>query len=212
MKTKKILVLSLVLCLAFTCLTAFAATDINVTTITSYDHDALGTDTMTVTATISGVAEGDWITYYVSNGKDIVFIDQVTADGGSFDFDFEATKDAVIGATAKNGSNQDYTFPKFTFAAGCNFLTQGDANAVFADPEAPYALASTLGIEGVSANAYAFTCNLSGNATEYGVKLGEYEFQAYGCNGAATDDYATYVVVIDGITEAEAATVTAYAR
>ena len=207
MKTTKILVLALALCLAFTSLTAFAAKDINVTTITNYDYDAADTDLMTVTATVSGVAVDDMITYYVSKGNEIVYIDQITADATSFDFQFKATKGAVIGATAKNGANKDYAFPTFTFAAGCNYLTQGSVDAEkVSDPISANTLELVDDVQ-TELTGYAITGKVSGPAVEYGVKLDGIEYPAYGC-----DEKGNFIVVLEGIDEATARKADVYAK
>ena len=187
--------------MTFATLTAFAADKI-VTVVTEYDVENLSTTNIEVKATVSGVAAGDEITYYVAKGDDIVYIDQKTAEGASVEFTFNAAQGDVLASSAKNGSDKGYTFPTFKFAEGVNFQTNGTAtaNEVQANWAKPVAEAGLVLEEGEAAltGGYVFQGKLSGQVEkEYGVQiiLGEntYRFPAKGC-----DENGVYVVVIDG--------------
>ena len=125
-KFSKTLAIACVLCMAFATLTAFA--DVTVVTTTDYDfdrhNDENNTIDMTVTTTVTGLDDNGEITYYVTNGDKIVFIDQKTATGTATSFEFKASYGDVIKAVAKNGSDKGYTgFQDFTFGEGCNYLS-----------------------------------------------------------------------------------------
>ena len=199
-KFTKTLAIACVLCLALANLTAFA----DVTTVTSYDVDMTDDTEMTVTTTVSNVAEGAEITYYVSKEDGtIVYIDQDNAADGTVVFDFVAEKGDIFEATAKNGSDQGIEFPEFTFQAGCNYMTHGYADV--AKTEANWAKESTdYGVTG-----YIFEGKIEGNVKAYGIKLTlngvEETFQAMGCN-----EDGAFAVVVEGITAEEAETAVAY--
>lgn len=201
-KFTKTLAIACVLCLALANLTAFA----DVTTVTSYDLDMADTADMTVTTTVSNVTAGAEITYYVSKADGtIVYIDQDNATDGTVVFDFVAKKGDIFAATAKNGSDKGIEFPEFTFQAGCNYMTHGDADVT--QSETNWAKENTeYGVTG-----YIFEGKIEGNVKAYGIKLTlngvEETFQAMGCN-----EDGVFAVVVEGITADDAATAVAYAE
>ena len=215
-KFSKTLAIACVLCMAFATLTAFA--DVTVVTTTDYDfdrhNDENNTIDMTVTTTVTGLDDNGEITYYVTNGDKIVFIDQKTATGTATSFEFKASYGDVIKAVAKNGSDKGYTGSQdFTFGEGCNYLS----NAAKDITETPnnWGEKVSLEVEGESniTGQYVFQGTVQGPVTEYGVKvkLGtdtEYtEFPAQGC-----DDRGNFAIVIEGLTDTEAATAVKYVK
>lgn len=201
-KFTKTLAIACVLCLALANLTAFA----DVTTVTSYDVDMTDDTEMTVTTTVSNVAAGAEITYYVSKEDGtIVYIDQDNATDGTVVFDFVAKKGDIFAATAKNGSDKGIEFPTFTFNAGCNYMTNGPANAT--ETEANWAKETT--VDGVT--GYIFQGKVEGAVTEYGITLNlngnDETFQAMGCN-----EDGVFAILVEGITADEAATAVIYAK
>lgn len=200
-KFSRTLAIACILCLAFATLTAFA--DVTVTTITNYDYEAAADADMTITTTVAGLEQDGEITYYVAkeNG-DIVYIDQATAEDNKAVFAFVASKENVLAASAKNGSDKGYAFPTFVFNDGCNYLTQGTATVAKTDANCGYDEAT---------KTYTFQGKVSGATTVYGVKITvdgvEEELLAMGC-----DKDGTFAVEIQNITAEEAATVVGFAR
>lgn len=199
----KTLAIACVLCMTFATLTAFA--DVTVTTTTDYDYEADATAMMTITTTVAGLTENGEITYYVEDAttKNIVYIDQATAEGETAGFTFTASKEAVLAATAKHGSDKGYSFPTFEFNDGCNYLTQGTATVT-----------ETTGnwkVESVEHEGYIFQGKVSGAAKGYGITIEingvEEKLYAMGC-----DIDGTFAIVVQGITEAEANTAEKFAE
>lgn len=200
LKFFKTLAIACVLCMAFATLTAFAA-DNAVTTITSYTY---GSDAdMTIETTVGDVKVGDEITYYVENAGKIVYIDQATAEAETVGFTFTAAKNDVLTAVAKNGSDKGYTFPTFTFAEGCNYLSKGTPTVT---------KGTDWGVKNTAygdETGYIFQGNVTGAVTAYGIKIGDVELKAQGC-----DEAGNFVIVVENMTEAEfnAATIVEFAR
>lgn len=201
-KMKKILAIACILCLTFATLTAFA--DVTVTTTTSYDYYAANDADMTITTKVAGLDDNGEITYYVANADKIVYIDQKTAATNTVDFEFVAKKGDVLTATAKNGSDKEYTFPTFEFKDGCNLLTGTTAKVEPVTDNCKYdAETKTYIFQGVvsgNVKAYGVTIKLAGDAEAT-------ELQAMGC-----DENGTFAVEIQNITAEEAATVAEFAR
>ena len=200
-KFSRTLAIACILCLAFATLTAFA--DVTVTTITNYDYEAAEGADMTITTTVAGLDQDGEITYYVAkeNG-DIVYIDQATAEDNEAVFTFVASKENVLAASAKNGSDKGYTFPTFEFNDGCNYLTEGTADVEKTGANCVYDEAT---------KTYTFQGKVSGAAKAYGIKITidevEEELLAMGC-----DKDGTFAIEIQNITAEEAATVVGFAR
>lgn len=200
-KFSRTLAIACILCLAFATLTAFA--DVTVTTITNYDYEAAAGEDMTITTTVAGLEQDGEITYYVAkeNG-DIVYIDQATAEDNEAVFTFVASKENVLAASAKNGSDKGYTFPTFEFNDGCNYLTEGTADVEKTGANCVYDEAT---------KTYTFQGKVSGAAKAYGIKITidevEEELLAMGC-----DKDGTFAIEIQNITAEEAATVVGFAR
>lgn len=214
-KFSKTLAIACVLCMAFATLTAFA--DVTVVTTTDYDfdlhNDEDNTIDMTVTTTVTGLADNGEITYYVENDGEIVFIDQKTADNNKAVFVFKAAYGDVINAVAKNGSDKGYTgFQNFTFGEGCNYLSN-DGKSITKTPgnwgvENTYADADE-----VIADGYVFHGVVRGPVTEYGVKIkldGDTEYTELPAKGC--DINGTFAIVLQDITETELATVEEYVK
>ena len=209
MKFFKTLAIACVLCMAFATLTAFA--DVTVVTTTTYDFEAqydddTTNDDMVVTTTVTGLEENGEITYYVTNGNKIVFIDQKTAENKKAEFVFKASYGDAITAVAKNGSDKGYTgFKSFTFNEGCNYLSTDTAEV--------YELGANNGTVSSEHNGYIFQGKVRGPVTEYGVKLklaGDTEYTECAAKGCDID--GTFAVVLQNITSDEAATAVLYVK
>ena len=207
-KFSKTLAIACVLCMAFATLTAFA--DVTVVTTTDYDfdrhNDENNTIDMTVTTTVTGLADNGEITYYVENDGEIVFIDQKTADNNKAEFVFKAAYGDVINAVAKNGSDQGYTgFQTFKFMEGSNYLSNA-AKEIYEIPE-------NNGAYSAEQEGYMFQGKVRGPVTEYGVKIkvdGAAEFTEFPAKGCDID--GTFAVVFQNITPEEAATAEFYVK
>ncbi len=204
-KFSKTLAIACVLCMAFATLTAFA--DVTVVTTTDYDfdrhNDKNDTIGMTVTTTVTKVADGAEITYYVENAGEIVFIDQKTAEGGEAQFVFNAAYGDVINAVAKNGSDKGYTgFQNFTFGEGCNYLSNATARVYDVAQNAVY---------DAEKKEFTYQAKVEGPVTEYGVIITvdneEIYLPAKGC-----DTYGVFAVTVQNISADEAKTITGYVK
>ncbi len=209
-KFSKVMAIVCAVSVAFAGLTAFAAGE--VTTITTYDANN-GTDVeITVTSTVTGAEANKEVTYYVSKGSEIVYINQKTADeNGDTDFVFKAKQGNVLAATAKFGTDAaTNAFPTFTFAEGINYLTEGTATATVVSYGAQeYTPVDENGNEGTAVTGNVFKAKVSGAAVEYGIKIGDNLYPAAGCSEVD----GTYMVIINGTgINLAGATVYAYAK
>lgn len=194
-KFSRIMAIGCALSVAFAGLTAFA--DVSVNTITSYDYEAAN---MTVTTTVSGLTDGTEVTYYVSKdaaNTDIVYINQDTAASNKVEFSFTGAKTDILLANARYGSDAGInTFPTFYFNDGCNYLTsdtlQNEKDTVVWGT--PVTAESEYGVAG-----YAFKGAIKGPAQAYGIEVGGQKLAAMGCSEAGV-----YVIIVEGITEADA--------
>jgi len=209
-KLSKTLAIALALCLTFAGFSAFAA---DVEIVTSYDYseclteDGKATDAdVSVTAIINNMNEGDEVTYYVSNGDEIVYINQETAPaGGVVEFDtFTAAWDELTSSTVVFGSDAGKSWSGFTFVPAGNYKTEGTATA--AAEEAAWEVAGTEdGATGVS-----YTAKVTGNYSEYGITVtinGEtVDLPALGCS-----EDGTYTVFVGNVAADDISAV-AYAK
>ena len=213
MKMKKIAAASLAVCVcALSGMSALADTA-SVVTTTNYRYD--GTEPVQVVSTVSNVAAGKQVTYLVWDGTNIKYIDQAEATDGTATFTFTANKADLytnnLDVFAKFGTD-DGTLTglpaKFEFKDGTNFLTNGVAGTAGVAADVKTALETDYNGKKV----YVYT--VSGNVTEYGVKVtadGKYEeFPALGAVVNAAKTAATYCVVFENLPQG--AVVTPYAR
>lgn len=210
-KLSKLLSAVLAICIVFVGFTAFAA-DATVVTTTNYTYakhnngvDEIPTGdkaaTMKIITDVTNVTVGTEVTYLVRKADGtIVYINQDTATNGSAHFEFTADQGDIFAATAKYGSNGGYTMPTFTFNHGVKYLTSGNVDVQLLG--APVLLADT-GVGTTEDAAYVFMGTVSGPVTKYGVAIGGEEFLAMDC-----DANGEFVIVIQGITAAEAAKAT----
>lgn len=203
-KLSKTLAIALALCLTFAGFSAFAA-DVEIET--SYAYDQAADAQVSVKATINNMAEGDEVTYYVSNGDEIVYINQETAPaGGVVAFDtFTAAWNKLTASTVVFGSDAGKSWKGFTFVPAGNYKTEGTATATAVDAawEVAGSEAETTGVN--------FTAKVSGNYSEYGITLtvegeGIVDLPALGCS-----EDGTYTVYVGGVT-AEQVSAVPYAR
>ena len=200
-KLSKTLAVVLALCLTFAGFSAFAA---NVAIETSYDYTQAADATVTVKASVKNIAEGSEVTYYVSDGDEIVYINQETAGASGVVFPaFTAAWNKLTASTVVFGSDADWNEGGFTFVPAGNYKTSGTATATATDA---WAVATTYDeTEGVS-----FTAKVTGNYSEYGIKAtieGEtVELPALGCS-----EDGTYTVFVGNVT-VEGISAVAYAK
>lgn len=201
-KLSKTLAVVLALCLTFAGFSAFAA---DVAIETSYDYEQAADATVTVKASVKNIAEGSEVTYYVSGGDEIVYINQETAGAAGVTFPaFTAAWNKLTASTVVFGSDANWNEGGFTFVPAGNYKTSGTANA--AAEEAAWAVAAKYDeTDGVS-----FTAKVTGNYSEYGIKAtidGEtVELPALGCS-----EDGTYTVFVGNVTVGEISAV-AYAK
>lgn len=186
----------------FSGISALAAVDVYTTT--TYDYNNASTASVTVKSVVTDNANaGKMVTYLVSTGSgeemSIKYIDQATLSAaGTAEFTFTANQGDIFGGTvtAKYGSNAGYAdLPTFTFNPGANFLSKGTATIGIADVSE---------IAGAPEGAQVIIATVSGNYTEYGVKLskdGETDvyLPAYGAVVNSGNTAATFAVVISDL-------------
>lgn len=205
-KLSKTLAIALALCLTFAGFSAFAA---DVEIVTSYDYEQAADAQVSVTAKVNNIAEGSEVTYYVSNGDDIVYINQLTADADNEVVfpTFTAAWNKLTASEVVFGSDAGFSEGGFTFVPAGNYKTSGTATATKVDTA--WAVAAVD--EGTGFNGYNFTATVTGNYAEYGVKLViddvEVELPALGCS-----ETGSYTVFVGNITADNAATAVAYAK
>ena len=203
-KFSKVMAIVCALSVAFAGLTAFAAEG-DVTTITTYDAYNGADAEITVTSNVTGAANKE-ITYYVSNGSKIVYINQKTADGtGATSFTFKAKQGDVLKATAKYGTDaatNAFAGTEFTFEEGVNRIENGTANVTsLSTGSVTYETFDDNGNaivdkddKAVTASGTAYKAIVRGNVIEYGVKVGDVCYPAAGC----LDD-GSYMVILNGV-------------
>ena len=200
-KLSKTLAIALALCLTFAGFSAFAA---DVAIETSYDYTQAADATVTVKASVKNIAEGSEVTYYVSNGDEIVYINQETAGASGVVFPaFTAAWDKLTASAVVFGSDANWNEGGFTFVPAGNYKTSGTATATAQDSWAVEAREDNT--DGVS-----FTAKVTGNYSEYGIKAtidGQtVELPALGCS-----EDGTYTVFVGNVT-ADAISAVAYAK
>lgn len=213
-KLSKTLAIALALCLTFAGFSAFAA---DVAIETSYDYTQAADATVTVKASVKNIAEGSEVTYYVSDADEIVYINQETAGDSGVTFpEFTAPWNKLTASTVVFGSDANWSEGGFTFVPAGNYKTSGNADAT-GDEDPSWMTSGTENVtladgtveEAVS--GYSFTAKVSGNYSEYGIKITldgvDVELPALGCSEAGS-----YTVFVGGITADDAATAVAYAK
>ena len=126
-KLSKTLAVVLALCLTFAGFSAFAA---DVAIETSYDYEQAADAGVKVKASVKNIAEGSEVTYYVSAGDEIVYINQETAGASGVTFPtFTAAWNKLTASTVVFGSDAKWNEGGFTFVPAGNYKTSGTANA-----------------------------------------------------------------------------------
>ena len=201
-KLSKTLAVVLALCLTFAGFSAFAA---DVAIETSYDYTQAADATVTVKASVKNIAEGSEVTYYVSAGDEIVYINQETAGAAGVTFPaFSAAWNKLTASTVVFGSDANWNEGGFTFVPAGNYKTSGTATATA--QEGAWAGETreddTLGV--------SFTAKVTGNYSEYGIRATidgvTVELPALGCS-----EDGTYTVFVGNVT-ADQITAVAYAK
>lgn len=209
-KFSKVLAIVCAVSVAFAGLTAFAAPG-DVTVKTTYDvYKDSTTQPVTVEATIYGEEDKE-VTYYVSKGDKIVYINQGTVDNGEVSFTFTTDHTDALTATAKFGTDGSGTFPTFTFADGNNYITQGNPHVALVGTgyaQETYTKIDADGADAGTETGYVFKATVSGNVTEYGIKVGDEYFPAAGCD----KETGTFMVVIKDNNYLSGKTIKAYAK
>ena len=201
-KLSKTLAVVLALCLTFAGFSAFAA---DVEIVTNYDYKQAADATVAVTAKVNNMTEGDEVTYYVSNGDEIVYINQETAPAnGTVVFDtFTAAWNKLTASAVVFGSDAGKSWSGFTFVPAGNYKTEGTATATATDAW------ETEGLED-GASGVSFTAKVTGNYSEYGITVtidgATVNLPALGCS-----EDGTYTVFVGNVTADEIEAV-AYAK
>ena len=214
-KLSKTLAIALALCLTFAGFSAFAA---DVEIVTSYDYTQAADAQVSVTSKVNGMTEGDEVTYYVSAGDEIVYINQETAPaGGVVEFDtFSAAWNKLTASKVVFGSDANWSEGDFTFVPAGNYKTSGSAAAAKDDTAWKIVSAEevTLADGTVEENVagYSFTAKVSGNYKEYGIKITLDNAEIVSLPALGCSEDGTYTVFVGSISEAEADTVVAYAN
>ncbi len=206
-KLSKTLAIALALCLTFAGFSAFAA---DVEIVTSYDYEQAADAQVSVTAKVNNIAEGSEVTYYVSAGDDIVYINQATADANGVTFPtFTAAWNKLTASEVVFGSDAGFSEGGFTFVPAGNYKTSGRATATKDDT----AWAVPTDDEETGFKGYSFTATVTGNYAEYGIKVTldgvEVELPALGCS--ETGSYTVFVAA-DNTGELAGITAEAYAK
>ena len=206
-KLSKTLAIALALCLTFAGFSAFAA-DANVEIVTSYDYEQAADAQVSVTAKVNNIAEGSEVTYYVSAGDDIVYINQATADANGVTFPtFTAAWNKLTASKVVFGSDANWSEGDFTFVPAGNYKTNGTATATAG--EGNWGVAGSYdGMTGI-----CFTATVTGNYSEYGIRVTQgnetVELPALGCS-----EEGSYTVFIgaDNVDDLAGITAEAYAK
>ena len=221
-KLSKTIAVVLALCLIFTGFSAFAA---EISMVTSYNLNDLQTEEtpadVDVITTVKGAAEGDEVTYYVSNGDNIVYINQTTADGGDVVFSkanklgFSGAWSALENATVVVGTDGSWTgnsAAPMSIVAGGNFMSNASASnnvdaeweTVTRGEENTWLFTAEDAAEEID-TAVVFSGTVAGTYKEYGVRVKflnaaeeviTVDFPAYGCN-----EDGSYFVAIKGASD-----------
>lgn len=205
-KLSKTLAIALALCLTFAGFSAFAA---DVEIVTSYDYEQAADAQVSVTAKVNNIAEGSEVTYYVSAGDDIVYINQATADANGVTFPtFTAAWNKLTASKVVFGSDAGKSWSGFTFVPAGNYKTEGTATATADKATWGINAGPYDGMSGIS-----FTATVTGNYSEYGIRVtqdGEtVDLPALGCS-----EEGSYTVFIgaDNASDLEGIKAEAYAK
>ena len=199
-KLSKTLAVVLALCLTFAGFSAFAA---DVAIETSYDIDAVKANeatAVTVNASVKNIAEGSEVTYYVSAGDEIVYINQETAGASGVTFPaFTAAWDKLTASTVVFGSDANWNEGGFRFVNAGNYMTSGTANAVADDAWDVEGTEVGADEGGTNLEGVVYTAKVSGKYSEYGIRVTineeTVELPAFGCS-----QDGTYTVFVGGVT------------
>ena len=215
-KLSKLLSAVLAICIVFVGFTAFADASVTVSTTYDYTQHSSATDgtivdksaNITVYADVDVDADTE-VTFLVKGTDKIVYIDQQTAAANGASFKFTADWLDVMSANVSLGSDGGYTLPKsFKINPTVNYWTNGD---IVAEDEVTYVATTDYDDEdevfGPGKASYAFTGKTTGRATEFGVRIGDTDFRAMGCNEAGE-----FIVVVKNITAEDAADAVAYCK
>ena len=210
--------------LAATTLTAISGISAMASVVTHVTYDAenyeYGKDNaVTVTSTVTaGANQSGQVTYLVATATPsaagaIKYIDQAPIEaGGDATFTFTTTENAIYATdvvSAKFGSDCGVGVDSFAFKEGVDRFNDGDATPVFTNVVEAYRGVLIYG-------------SISGNPSEYGIKIGNIKYKALGTvggvfcvalNGATLADVngaKAYAIKADGTTLVESATAYTY--
>ncbi len=214
-KLSKLLSAVLAICIVFVGFTAFAAESVKIVTTydcTNDDEDQL----VTVTADVTGIAQNSEVTFLVANqtsgiaSTDIVYINQETADADGAHFAFTDAWNKITSAYIKFGSDAGFKKDAFQLNSTVNRWKddEGFNNEELGEDEIITVTGSDFD-SSFTGTTYAFMGKATGPVEAYGIKITidevAHKLPAMGC---AED--GSFVIVVNGITEAEAATAAVY--
>ena len=213
-KLSKLLSAVLAICIVFVGFTAFAAG--SVTIVTTYDVESAANQSVTVTADVTGVAQNSEVTFLVANktsgiaSTDIVYINQETATDGTARFAFTDAWDEINAAFIKFGSDADFSQSAFKL--------NNTVNRWNSTEPLPTGAAARTVVTGTdyddsltTGTTYSFVGKATGPVNEYGIKITIDEV-AHELPAMGSDADGNFVIVVNGITEAEAATAVVYGK
>ena len=154
-------------------------------------------------ASVKNIAEGSEVTYYVSAGEEIVYINQETAGESGVTFpEFTAAWNKLTASTVVFGSDADWNEGGFRFVNAGNYMSSGSANAVADDAWDVEGTEEGADKGGANLSGVSFTAKVSGKYSEYGIRVTineeTVELPALGCS-----EDGTYTVFVGGVTAAE---------
>lgn len=220
-KLSKLLSAVLAICIVFVGVTAFAAGSVTITTTYDCTNRDAG-QSVTVTADVTGVAQNSEVTFLVANktadiaSTDIVYINQETATDGTARFAFTDAWNEINAAFIKFGSDADFSQGAFKLNNTVNrwnstepLVEENSVSAVYAETT-DTDITEGLTNDGTN-KTYAFIGQAMGPVSEYGIKL-MLDGKAYYLPAMGSDIDGNFVIVVNNLSESEAATATVYGK
>lgn len=220
-KLSKLLSAVLAICIVFVGFTAFAAETVTITTTydcTNRDAEQL----VTVNADVAGLAANKEVTFLVgaqtiNNGDDIVYINQETTnDSGAASFHFTDAWNEITSAHIRFGSDAGFKQDKFQLNSTVNRWSTAEPlvteNSVSPDYSETMDEQITEGLTNDGTNkTYAFIGQAMGPVSEYGIKL-TLDGKPYYLPAMGSDIDGNFVIVVNNLSESEAATAKVYGK
>ena len=217
-KLSKLLSAVLAICIVFVGFTAFAA-DPSVTITTTYDCTTSAPDqSVTVTADVAGIAQNSEVTFLVAKttaditSADIVYINQVTAGANGAHFAFTDAWNEITSAYIKFGSDAGFKQDAFKLNNTVNRWSTAEdyTNKELEEAEIITVTGSEFN-SSFTGTTYAFMGKATGPVNAYGIKI-RIDGVVHELPAMGSDADGNFVIVVNGITEEEAATAAVYGK